>query len=60
MVSFTLFVATSLAQSGAGEMGPLIAVVVTWAYLALSAAATLPLLLLTRARLQTDRLEVRP
>ncbi|HXV75926.1 MAG TPA: hypothetical protein VD788_06350 [Candidatus Polarisedimenticolaceae bacterium] len=59
LLAFTLWVAASLAQAGAGESGPLIAVVLAWAYLALSAAATMPVLLLAGRRTPARAAEAR-
>ena len=51
-------IASPLAEAGAAEYGPLIAVALGTVYLALSAAATLPLLLCRLAR-SRDGVEVR-
>jgi len=53
-------VAGAMAQAGAADAGPLLAVVAVGIYLALSAAATLPILLQARARRDAERLEVWP
>jgi hypothetical protein len=52
-------VSTVLAQAGAAEMGPALAVAAVWAYLALCFAATLPLLLQARLRREQHGAEVR-
>jgi len=52
-------VSTVLAQAGAAEMGPALAVAAVWAYLALCFAATLPLLLQSRLRREQHGTEVR-
>jgi predicted anti-sigma-YlaC factor YlaD len=52
-------VSTLLAQAGAAEMGPALAVAAVWAYLALCFAATLPLLLQARLRREQHGAEVR-
>lgn len=51
-------VSTVLAQAGAAEMGPVLAVAAVWIYLALCFAATLPLLLHARLRRVGHRIEV--
>ncbi len=52
-------VSTVLAQAGAAEMGPALAVAAVWGYLALCFAATLPLLLQSRLRREQHGIEVR-
>lgn len=58
LFSLVVGLATGLAQAGAAETGPLLAAVAVWIYLALSAAATLPLLLHPRTRRGGGRHEV--
>ena len=52
-------VSTVLAQAGAAEMGPFLGVAAVWIYLALSFAATLPLLLQTKLQRWGREIEVR-
>jgi hypothetical protein len=44
LLALVSFLATLLAEAGAGARGPILALYVAWIYLGLSAAATLPLL----------------
>jgi hypothetical protein len=59
LVALIATLSTALAQAGAAEMGPALAVAAVWTYLALCFAATLPLLLHARPRREQPEIEVR-
>ncbi len=50
LLAFLATFSTVLAQAGAAEQGPLVAVFVVWIYMAISATAALPILLNRRLR----------